>query len=79
MEKHRDVELPWITYFITISTNKKYEHIMYAPDEKLCRFPTGSVNLVDRQVVHEVKNNGDSDVIHLLVEVLKDGLLPPRK
>jgi hypothetical protein len=69
---HRHVDArKGVTYHVPVSTNKDCYCFMFPENEPAHGYhlEVGKIYEVDRDVPHSSQNNGDSDRIHLLVEV----------
>lgn len=74
IHRHVDRRQPEnVTFHIPIQTNKKSKCLMHNPDEEFSLM-TGSFYWVDRTREHSSVNEGDTDRIHLLIEVEVEGL-----
>ena len=67
VHRHTDTPREEKTYHIPIYTNPQCKNNMYPGGE--FHLEVGSIYWVDRLVEHDSVNNGETDRIHLLVEV----------
>ena len=73
LHRHADTKKHFNTYHIPLSTNDQAESWMYDPDPILFHLEKGLIYAVNRDVEHESMNRGDSERIHLLMEI-DDGI-----
>jgi aspartyl/asparaginyl beta-hydroxylase (cupin superfamily) len=70
IHKHVDEAHPWNTYHIVLLNNDQCINRVWqgARQHDFCLQP-GGIYRIDRSIPHESFNNGDSERIHLLMEV----------
>ena len=67
IHRHKDTVKPEKTYHIPVETNPECVNSMYPGGD--FHLEVGLIYAVDRQIEHESFNNGQTNRIHLLVEV----------